>query len=197
MEIKSLLLGLISSSLFSCQIGGNSQIKEYNAISQHKEAANVEQIIETTSQELLTNKGFDLMSTERVGAIKFGLTSKQVIELIGEPDKIEEPFMSEVDGETYQHFYYRSKGVFLSFVLKSDSIKEVRLIEIKAPCSLMTSRNIGIGSSQSEVIDAYKEYVNTEFSDSSEIVAGSLYGGIVFSIQNQKVKSIYIGPTGD
>ena len=146
---------------------------------------------------MFTNKGFDLMKTESIGAIKFGLTAKQVIELIGEPDEIEEPFNSEVDGETYQHFYYKSKGVFLSFIFKSDSIKEVRLIEIKAPCSLKTSRKIGIGSAESEVMNAYKEYINNELSDSSEIVAGSFYGGIVFSIENHKVKSIYIGATAD
>ena len=158
---------------------------------------NIEQTTETSNQEILTNKGFDLMETESVGAIKFGLTTKQIIELIGKPDKIEKPFFSEVDGETYQHYYYNSKGIFLSFVIKSNSIKEVRLIEIKAPCSLKTSKNIGIGSAESEVMSTYKEYINKEFSDSSEIVAGSPYGGIVFSIQNQKVKSIYIGSLAD
>jgi hypothetical protein len=197
MQIRTILLGLISALLLFCQIEGKSQTKENITISGKKKVTNIEQTTETSNQEILTNKGFDLMETESVGAIKFGLTTKQIIELIGKPDKIEKPFYSEVDGETYQHYYYKSKGIFLSFVIKSDSIKEVRLIEINAPSSLKTSKNIGIGSGESEVMSAYKEYINKEFSDSSEIVAGSPYGGIVFSIQNQKVKSIYIGPIAD
>lgn len=197
MQIRTLLLGLISTLFVSCQIGGDSQTKEKITISGQQKVRSIEQTRVTPNQEMLAKKGFDLMETESVGAIKFGLTTKQVITLIGEPDEIEKPFYSEVDGETYQHYYYKSKGIFLSFVIKNDSIKEVRLIEIKAPSSLKTTKNIGIGSALSEVMNAYKEYINKEFSDSSEIVAGSPYGGIVFSIQNQKVKSIYIGPTAD
>jgi hypothetical protein len=197
MQMKNLLVGLISTLLLSCHIGGNSQIKENTTILDQKEMLKIEQTTESSNQEMLTNKGFDLMKTESVGAIKFGLTEEQVFDLIGEPEETSEPFFSEVDGETYQHFDYKSKGVFLSFVIKSDSIKEVRLIEIKVPCSLKTSRQIGIGSTDAEVLNAYKDFINRQYSDSSEIVVGSIYGGIIFSIQNQKVKSIYIGTTAD
>ena len=70
MQIKTLLLGLISTLLLSCQIGGKSQTKENFTISGQKEVSNIEQTTETSSQEMLTNKGFDLMKTESVGALK-------------------------------------------------------------------------------------------------------------------------------
>ena len=197
MQIKNLTLGLVITLFLSCTIGENGKTKENATILGQGEMPNINKTIDSSNQEMLTKKGFDLMQTESVGAIKFGLTSKQIIDLIGEPDETSEPFFSEVDGETYQHFDYKSKGIFLSFVIKSDSIKEVRLIEIKAPCILKTSRQIGVGSTDAEVMNSYKEYINRQYSDSSDIVAGSIYGGIIFSLQKQKVKSIYFGPTAD
>lgn len=193
--MKTIFFGFCIVFLIACNHKENTQTTQNNSTSVTEISQNLKKPIDQKDQEDLAEKGFDLMNNESIGIIKFGMTANEIIEFLGKPEDISEPFYSEVDGETYQHFDYKKEGIFLSFVLKSDSTKEVRLIEIKPPCDLKTSRQIGIGSNSSEIINSYKEFINEEFSDSSEIVLGSIYGGIIFKIENQEVKSIYVGPS--
>jgi len=196
-NMKNLIFITVIIFFFSCNSKKEIPTTESNPIGIQVTTQDSKETLELKEQEDLTSKGFDLMNNESLGKIKFGVTSEEIIELLGEPEEKSTPFFSEVDGETYQHFDYKKEGIFLSFILNSDSSKEVRLIEIMPPCELKTSRLVGIGSFSTEVLVSYKEFINEEFSDTTEIVAGSIYGGIIFKIENQKVKSIYIGPTAD
>jgi len=137
------------------------------------------------------------MKGETIGEIKTGLTYERVIELLGEPEEVTKVEMSQVDGSFYQSISYSKKGIEIVFVIDSDTVKKVSNFLIKSPCSLKTSKKIGIGSSYEEVENAYKESINPEFSDTESIVAGKVYGGIVFSLENRKVKTIYIGISAD
>jgi hypothetical protein len=60
-----------------------------------------------------------------------------------------------------------------------------------------TSKGISIGSSYQEVEQAYKDYMNPEFSNRESIVAGSIYGGVVFSFEKGKVKSVFVGAASE
>lgn len=141
--------------------------------------------------------GFELMKNEEVGGIKTNLTFEKITQILGEPEEKTEPEFSNVDGWYYQAMNYKSKGLYLIFKINTDSVKTVENILLKDPCVFKTSRQIGIGSSYEEVEKAYKDYINPEFSDEESIVTGSIYGGIVFTLENKKVKTIYIGISGD
>jgi len=161
-------------------------------------------VLSKDSAELKTNSGkdyleigFNLMKGETIGEIKIGLTYERVIELLGEPEEVTKVEMSQVDGSFYQSISYSKKGIEIVFVIDSDSVKKVSNFLIRSPCSLKTSKKIGIGSSYEEVENAYKESINPEFSDTESIVVGTVYGGIVFSLENRKVKTIYIGISAD
>jgi hypothetical protein len=66
-----------------------------------------------------------------------------------------------------------------------------------SPFDYKTSKGISIGSNYQEVEKAYKDYVNAEFSNKESIVAGSIYGGVIFSFKNGKVTSIFIGASAE
>jgi hypothetical protein len=73
----------------------------------------------------------------------------------------------------------------------------VKSISISAPCSYKTNRNIGIGSTSDEVLAAYKAEIEEENISESEILAGSVYGGVVFHLENDRVSSIFIGAAAE
>jgi len=151
----------------------------------------------TESDDLFLEKGLDLMKNETAGGLKIGMRYEKVVEYMGGPGEVTEPEMSQADGSLCQSVDYPDKGLHLVFNIESDSVRRISNILVIEPCQLKTSRQIGIGSNINDVRKAYSEVVNPGLSDTTEIVAGTTYGGVVFDFRNNKVKTIYIGITSD
>ncbi|MBK9070052.1 MAG: hypothetical protein IPL79_03455 [Myxococcales bacterium] len=79
----------------------------------------------------------------------------------------------------------------------ADTAYEVVELTIEAPSSFRTKAGVGIGSSADEVKAAYGRDLNTDDSSAELLVVGDLYGGAIFSIENNQVKSIFIGAAGE
>jgi len=141
--------------------------------------------------------GFELMGTESFGEIKIGLTANKLIELLQKPDKKSKLIMWGADGQYHQTWYYYQNGIELDIKGKDITNQVVSMITINAPCILKTKRRIGIDSDINDVNHAYKKAIDPTFSDTKAIVAGSIYGGIIFSIENKKVKQIFIGASAE
>src|SRR4051812_47329402 len=76
--------------------------------------------------------------------------------------------------------------------------KTVATITATAPCALETARGIRIGSSIAEVTKAYKKVQDKEQSVAGKsFVAGSIYGGVIFSFKDGKVSQIFIGAAAE
>ena len=79
-------------------------------------------------------------------------------------------------------------------MIQKENMQEVNMISIKSPCDYKTQRGIQIGSSSAEVQRAYKNEINPQDSKlPATIVAGTVYGGIIFGLTNGFVTSIFIG----
>lgn len=156
----------------------------------------------TTSSEInnenqLEEIGIQLMKSESVGGIQLGLGINQVIEILGNPSEKSNPEMWEGDGEYHQNFSYVKEGLELDFIGQSESNQTLNMITVTEPCTLKTKRQIGIGSSIEEVNADYKNKIDASSSNSETIIAGTIYGGIIFSFENSKVKSIFIGQSAE
>lgn len=139
--------------------------------------------------------GFELLKTECFGDIKIDMTAQKTIELLGQPEKKSETAIWESDGEYHQTWNY--KGITLDMVGEENKDQVISMITIAEPCSLKTKRRIGIGSDISEVKNAYIKAIDPAFSDSLSIVAGTTYGGLIFSFEGQKVKQIFLGAAAE
>gem|GEM_PF-1736760 len=128
-------------------------------------------------------------------------TSKdfEVIKLLGEPDEKSESVLWGADGLEHQTWYYRLQGLEIDFVKEDSKTQFVSSVNISSLSNLKTSKKIGIGSTKDEVLIAYKDELNQEKSkiDEGLIVAGSVYGGIIFEIKNGRVNSIFIGASAE
>jgi hypothetical protein len=56
----------------------------------------------------------------------------------------------------HQTWYYPSKGIELDVVRGEGDKLVINSIKITKQCNLRTRKNIGIGSSKSDVLDAYR-----------------------------------------
>lgn len=138
--------------------------------------------------------GFDLMKNDSLGSLKINLNWENVIKTLGEPEEKSETVVWGADGLEHQSWIYTTKGIILDIV-KDENSATLNSIHISSPCTFKTRRGIGVGSKRSEVFDAYKSEIEPAESEEAPgfIIAGSIYGGIIFSLENDSVSEIFIG----
>jgi hypothetical protein len=141
--------------------------------------------------------GFELMHSESIGGLRLGLNTTDLEAKIGTPNEKTAPTYYGADGLNHQTYKYTSMGLEFDLVQKPDSSYMVNMITILTPCDFKTLKGIGINSDIESVKKEYQNYIDPKFSDDKSIVAGSIYGGIIFTIKDQKVKTIFIGQSAE
>lgn len=142
---------------------------------------------------------FTLLKEERIGNLRIGLSEKDVRKAIPCPLKRGPDTLWGADGAYHQEWKFVDCGIRLSMVSENKgAAKSIESILLASPSTLSTKRNIRIGSAKQEVIKAYKSHWNKEDSKLSEgFVAGSIYGGVMFTFENNKVSSIFLGAAAE
>jgi len=99
-----------------------------------------------------------------------------------------------VDDLYHQNWDYADCGI--SFDMTSsekNASKVVESITVVSPSKLTTERGIGVGSSEKEVMAAYKERWNKGESRDDLFVVDSIFGGILFRLKDGKVEDVFVG----
>lgn len=148
-------------------------------------------------EKQFTQMGLDLMKNESFGNIKLSLGLTDIREYIGEPEDKSSLDMWGSDGNYHQDWNYNKMGLVLNIIGQVDSGKVINTMTISGLSGLKTKRLIGIGSTMEDVQAAYKESINPSSSNADMMVAGTIYGGIIFNMENKKVKSIIIGASAE
>lgn len=136
---------------------------------------------------------------EQVGKLHLGLSEKVVKQII--PGKLTRGPEQKwgADDLYHQEWKYPAGGLTLGMVSeKKGGPKSIERITITSPSKLQTQRGIGIGSTEAEVAKAYGPFRNAEESKPGELlVAGSIFGGVMFNFQQGKVSRIFIGAAAE
>ncbi len=191
---------LISISVLICSCASHSSDKDASTDTLTTQA--IDSTVDLSHSEAPEGKsydqiGFELLKTESFGNIKIGLTDLKTVELIGEPQEKSKTEEWEADGETHQTWNYKQLGITINMIGKGALNQVVNTISITAPCSLKTSKQIGIGSSKQEVQSAYDLSIDKANLESEALVAGTVYGGMIFNFENGKVKTIFLGSVAE
>lgn len=137
---------------------------------------------------------------ESFGAIKIGQPYGDVIRALGEPDSRSKAEEWGADGLLHEDWTWKEKGLVLNFSsekAKAETTRTVFSITANAPCTFKTRAGMGIGSTASEIQEAYKRDINPEESSNEQITVGSIYGGIIFTIKNDKVTTVFLGAAAE
>lgn len=139
------------------------------------------------------------VENEALGKIKLGRKAADLAALIGKPDSMGRDIEWEAIGERVQEWRFKSQGLTLNMASKSKGgAKTVLSITAEAPSKLATARGIHIGSTIAEVTKAYGKVHDKEGSEPGKtFVAGSVYGGVIFTFTGGKVSRIFIGAAAE
>ena len=100
----------------------------------------------------------------------------------------------------HEDWAWKNKGLVLNLSSEKSS-REATLtvfsITANAPCAFKTRAGMGIGNTAADVQEAYKRDINPEESSKEQITVGSVYGGIIFTIKNDKVATIFLGAAAE
>jgi hypothetical protein len=148
------------------------------------------------------DKATQLLAAESLGGIKLGLTEKKLVDLLGQPKKKTALTLMEATGDYYQTWRYPGKGleITMSAGENKTGAKTVASFTASKGCSLTTTKGIKIDSSEADVRKAYGSFEdkeNTSAANKNSFVAGSIYGGIIFTFKDNKVSSIFFGAAAE
>jgi hypothetical protein len=142
---------------------------------------------------------FALMKEESLGELRINLAAKEVIQLIGNPEEKDQINFWEADGLYHQYWYYPNQGITLNMESETKNGQQnITFIKLVSPSTLQTKRGIKVGSSLEEVSFVYAQEKDQENSIYREsFVAGSIYGGLIFTFKNGYVSEIFLGATAE
>jgi hypothetical protein len=139
--------------------------------------------------------GSRLMKEERIGDLRIDLPEKDVKKMVPCTLKRGPDQLWGADGLFHQEWVYADCGITLDMSSKKRGApKSVASLTAIDPSTLNTKRGIHVGSTEQEVMKAYKPFWNKEESEQHvTFQAGSIYGGMIFNFKNGKVSQIFLG----
>jgi len=142
---------------------------------------------------------FHVMKNEAVGALKIDMPALQVKAQIAEMPTMGPKRLWGADGMMHQMWKYPKLGLEIDMTSENkNAAQTISAITVKAPSILQTRHGIHVGSRESEVMKAYKGEISKEESKPGQtIVAGSLYGGVVITIEKGVVSTIFLGAAAE
>lgn len=193
--MKNLMRSIISVSLSLAVLPINSP----HLLSQLKEESYVKIIQKLLITDNLESDPFALMREESLGKLKLDLSAQQVIQLLGNPRQKGGVEFWAGDALYHQYWYYPNQGITLSMASETEKGQQnIAFIKLVFPSTLPTKRGITIGSSIEEVSLAYAKEKDQEMSIPDQtFVAGSIYGGLIFTFDNGRVIEIFLGAAAE
>jgi len=147
--------------------------------------------------------GWELMGTEKFGEIKLGIDSISVVEILGQPDSITTVNYWGADGGYHNEWIYNPIGLTIGFNRIPDHPDSkyheclTDRMTMTAPSLFSTNRRIQIGSPKIEVMSNYKMAIVDTLGYNNHIVAGTVYGGLIFQFKQDTVVSIFLGAAAE
>ncbi len=149
--------------------------------------------------------GWEIMEKEDFNGIKIGLDSASIVKLIGAPDETSEEQFWGADGGFHSTWTYDKLGLSIGMnrapahPKESIQAKQIDRITVQAPSTYSTKRGISIGSSIEDVRIAYKKAISDSQANSNPItlVAGTVYGGLIFTFEERKVSKLFLGAAAE
>ncbi|MBV8634970.1 MAG: hypothetical protein JO002_10805 [Burkholderiaceae bacterium] len=140
----------------------------------------------------------DISTTERLGTLRLNLPEAEAKQAVACPMTAGKEQKWEADGAYHQEWHFAC-GVDLGMMSeRKGGKKTVQTIKIHGASTLKTSRGIGLGASEQDVTKAYaKEWSKDESKMPDLFVAGSLYGGVMFTFKEHRVSEIFVGAAAE
>ena len=133
-----------------------------------------------------------ILETEAIGGLKLRMDEAAVTAVLGPPTKKTKPFEEGATGEWVSDWTWPGVRLKMGAEKKAGPFV-ISAIEISAPSTLATSAGIKIGSTRADIAKVYPRSDEEVQKPKTEYLVGSVYGGMLFTLDHDKVKNIFLG----
>jgi hypothetical protein len=130
---------------------------------------------------------------ESIGPVRRGMTEARVKRAAGTPTATSEPQRAEATGMWEKSWDYPGVQLWFEATRARGTPWVLRAIHVQAGSGWKTRRGISIGSTRAQVAKAYRRDTNKAESTADQIVTGSSYGGVTFTLADDRVTEIFVG----
>jgi hypothetical protein len=136
---------------------------------------------------------FDISQLKLNNWLGIGVEQRTVIEKLGNADSISPKKYWEALGSYVNTMHYYTSGYVFEIEHYETETPRILSITLTKSCKAELPNGIKIGSTRTNVLEYYKHHIDSDNSSSSKILVGSLYNGILFTTEEDKVIKIFIG----
>ncbi len=141
---------------------------------------------------------FPVLSRERLGPLRVGSTADAVRRAVVCPIQRGPATLWAADGALHQRWRAPACGLELDLVSdRPGQPQVVGSIRLSAPSPWRSRRGIGIGSPEAQVLRAYDADLNRNESQGNSLVIGSIYGGLIVTIDAGRVSGLFLGAAAE
>lgn len=132
------------------------------------------------------------VTAEAFGPVRLGLTDAQLIKAIGAPAAKTPAVLEGATGQHVSDWKYPKLGLRLKMGAdKKAGPFTVASFRLQPLCAYRSKHGVGIGSSAADIAKVYKGFVKPE--RSGQIIVGSEYLGLIFTMKGGKAVEIFVG----
>jgi hypothetical protein len=153
-------------------------------------------VVEAPADE---EEGFKVLEEERLGALRHGMSAAELIKAVGDPAKKGRVEPWEADAAYHQTWEYPAAGLVIDMVADArKGPQTLGSLTVTAPSMLASLRGIRIGSPRADVEQQYDAVRDREMEEpGGDIIAGSIYGGLIFAFKDGKVAQMFLGAAAE
>lgn len=129
---------------------------------------------------------------ETIGGFKLGMDERKVLGVLGQPKSKGFPTEEGATGDFVSDWEWKGITVGMAAGRRSGPF-HVRSISVDTPSTFATSRGIHVGSTLAELSKIYPRNTEEGNADPNQYLVGSVYGGELFTLEKDKVASIFLG----
>ena len=142
---------------------------------------------------------FALQAAERLGPFRLGQPEAEARAALPCPASATPRELWGADGAW--HFTLRAPacGVLLGLAAPTQAgAAQVQSVTVTPPSLLATARGVRVGSDEAAVRRAYRAELDAEATEPGHrLVAGSIYGGLIFTLEHGEVRAIFLGAAAE
>jgi hypothetical protein len=194
------VVGVFSLAGTSCSSSPSRSASDSTVASSEAPVESTIVAIETVADsiaETVANAADGAEDEYAIDGLPLGLSGDELQSKIGSaPTSKSDLTLEGASGEYVTSWKFEGVEAKLSATAQ-DLPVTLRALTITAPSALKTKEGLGIGASEAEVKSTYGPKVNTEESSPDKIVVGSVFGGMIFTIDNGTVSEIFVGAAAE
>jgi hypothetical protein len=150
-------------------------------------------------QPVIDDEGELDYSKEMVGELHVGMTAAEVEAVLGRTPKQTKLAEEPATGDFVQVWKYDVLGVDLTMAASNRKGDDKRLsaIDVAATSKLALPWGLAMGSTRADLEKVYGSHFDPDFTDETQFVAGSIYGGVVYKLADGKVSGVFVGASAE